>query len=135
VLLSGRSAATVAAFGHAYATSGDIQNALEQVAELERQGRQGYVSPYYLAVVYAGLDDKDRAFGELEKAYKNRDDNLFDLNVDPWFDKLRLDPRFKDLLLRLPSEALGKALNLPVAIASGLFGLMLAPVPPVPAHY
>ncbi len=100
VLLSNGSATTVAALGHAYAAAGRRDQAVQQLRLLNRQAQKGYVSPYLRAVIYAGLDDRDRAFTELEKAYTNGDE-LFDLGVDPWFDRLRADPRYKNLLRRI----------------------------------
>jgi serine/threonine protein kinase/Tfp pilus assembly protein PilF len=60
-----------------------------------------YVSPAELAVVYIGLDDKERAFASLERAYTARDLQLQFLGVDPNFDDIRSDPRFTELLRRV----------------------------------
>jgi DNA-binding winged helix-turn-helix (wHTH) protein/TolB-like protein len=60
-----------------------------------------YVSPVEFAYRYALLDDKENAFLWLEKAYVERSPQLFNLNVDPDYDKLRSDARFADLLARL----------------------------------
>ncbi len=59
------------------------------------------VSHYWEAITYAALGDKDKAFAELEKAYKARDWFLQRLKVDPFLDSLRDDPRFGDLVKRL----------------------------------
>lgn len=56
---------------------------------------------YLVASIYAALGDKDRAFAKLEKAFAERDYNLHRLKVDPLFDPLRDDPRFKDLVRRI----------------------------------
>jgi hypothetical protein len=52
-----------------------------------------------IALIYAGLSEKDEAFAWLEKAYKER----FNPSIlaRPAFDVLRSDPRFQDLLRRL----------------------------------
>lgn len=100
VLLSKGSATTVAALGHVYASAGAKDKALQQLRRLDQQARQGYVSPYLRAVIYAGLGEQDKAFAELEKAY-DKGDEVFDLGVDPWFNNLRADPRYKRLLGRI----------------------------------
>jgi TolB-like protein/Tfp pilus assembly protein PilF len=59
------------------------------------------VPAFDLAVVYAGLGRKDEAFAQLEQAYQDRFYRLVYLGVDPLFDPLRSDARFKDLLNRI----------------------------------
>jgi hypothetical protein len=54
----------------------------------------------YFACIYAGLD-KEQAFFWLEKAYQERSDGLTYLDVEPTFDPLRSDARFKYLLQRV----------------------------------
>jgi len=47
---------------------------------------------YEVALIYAGLGDKDRAFEWLDRAYEARDMGLVLLKVDPPLDPLRSDP-------------------------------------------
>ena len=49
----------------------------------------------------SGLGDKDQAFAWLEEAYNERSNILQFLKVEPNFDPLRSDPRFRDLLHRV----------------------------------
>ena len=91
----------LAALGYAYAKSGRRQEAeavLKQWKEIEKTK---YVANYWLAIVYAALGEKDAAFAELEKAYREHDWFLQRLKTDPFMDPLRGDPRFKDLVRRL----------------------------------
>jgi hypothetical protein len=53
-----------------------------------------------LASIYAALGDKDRAFYELEKTFKERPQMLSDLPEDPAFEGLRTDARYRDLMRR-----------------------------------
>jgi hypothetical protein len=62
------------------------------------------VGRYEIALVYAGLGDKDRAFHWLDAAYQAHDVGLVYLKVDPCLNPLRSDPRFAVLLQR---EGLG----------------------------
>lgn len=57
--------------------------------------------PYYTAVAFAKLGDKDRAFEYLEKAFATRYTGMVWLKVTPELDNLRDDPRFADLLRRV----------------------------------
>jgi hypothetical protein len=60
-----------------------------------------YVSPGELAVLYAGLGDKEAALSSLEKAYAAHDLQMQFLKIDPHFDSLRSDPRFQDLMRKV----------------------------------
>jgi hypothetical protein len=53
-----------------------------------------------MAVVAVGLDDRDGAFGWLQKAIEPRDWALPMLKADPIFDSLRSDARFPAILER-----------------------------------
>ena len=87
--------------GHAYAVSGNREEAQKVVDELKELSKQRYVSSYNIALIYTGLGEKDQAFEWLENAYKERSDLLVYLKVEPRLDSLRSDPRFADLLRRI----------------------------------
>ncbi|MGH9861567.1 MAG: TPR end-of-group domain-containing protein, partial [Candidatus Acidiferrales bacterium] len=53
------------------------------------------------AVVYGSIGDRDAAFRHLEDAFRAREWVLVTLKVAPYFDSLRDDPRFQDLLRRM----------------------------------
>ena len=50
---------------------------------------------------YLGLGDYDKAFAWLEEEYKERSNSLQFLKVHPFYDPVREDPRFKDLVRRV----------------------------------
>jgi len=87
--------------GHAYAKSGRRAEAQKVLDRLKRLSRQTYVSPFFVAIVYAGLVEKDRAFELQEKAYEERAEDLALLKAHPLLDDLRADPRFAALLKRM----------------------------------
>ncbi|MGI9165599.1 MAG: TPR end-of-group domain-containing protein [Pyrinomonadaceae bacterium] len=60
-----------------------------------------YVPTCRIASIYVALDDRDKAFEGLHKAFEVRDWELFRLNADPYWTPLRDDPRFKELLKRV----------------------------------
>jgi tetratricopeptide (TPR) repeat protein len=99
--LSGRSPRMVARLGHAYAIAGRKQEALEALHELNGMSERQYVSPYEIAIIYAGLGERDLVFEWLERAYEDRSSWLTFLKVEPSFDKLHSDPRFVDLVKRV----------------------------------
>jgi hypothetical protein len=71
---------------------------LDQLTVLSKRK---YVRPDYVATVYAGLGERDKAFALLEESYDDRSIPGADIMVDPIFDSLRSDPRFADLLRRM----------------------------------
>ena len=87
--------------GHAYAASGDRQNAQKIINDLSNLSKQRYVSPYFTAEVYAGLKDKEKTIEYLEKAYEDKSVWLVWLKVEEIFDFLRADPRFQELQRRV----------------------------------
>jgi TolB-like protein/DNA-binding winged helix-turn-helix (wHTH) protein/Tfp pilus assembly protein PilF len=87
--------------GYAYARAGKRAEARKVLDELKERSKRSYVSWFYVAAIYAGLDEKDHAFACLEKAYAQREQGLVVMNREPMFDPLRSDPRFTDLLRRI----------------------------------
>jgi TolB-like protein/Tfp pilus assembly protein PilF len=76
-------------------------------AVYENRRKTGYASPFMIARLYADRGEKDKAFGWLDVAYRERDCLLIGLNVWPQFAALRSDPRFVDLVTKigLPKQA------------------------------
>ncbi|MBA4123793.1 MAG: protein kinase [Acidobacteria bacterium] len=85
--------------GRVYALSGKRNEAIAILDKLKTTEK--YVSPTELAILYAALGDKEKAFASLEKAYTERDFQLTSLKVEPGYDPLRDDPRFQDLMRRV----------------------------------
>src|SRR5438552_255801 len=69
--------------------------------ELNERSKERYVSPYYVAKIYAALGDKEQAVAWLEKGYEERNPDFIELKVEPALDVLRTDARFRDLLRRI----------------------------------
>ena len=85
--------------GAAYAQAGDLGAAQKILRQLEAS--REYVSPGELPVLYAALGKREAAFASFEKAYQARDQQLQYLGIEPAFDGLRSDARFKDLMRRV----------------------------------
>jgi len=87
--------------GYAYAKTGRRQEAEDSIAKLREIEKTQYVIHSFLAIIYGALDEKDKAFAELERGLKENESWLKWLNPDPMIDPLRDDPRFKEILRRL----------------------------------
>ena len=74
------------------------------LSDLMRLHDQGNRVTYNIAWLYIGLGDKDKTFEWLEKAYQEHDLYLFLLNIDPYWDSIRSDPRFISLLKKMGLE-------------------------------
>jgi eukaryotic-like serine/threonine-protein kinase len=99
--LSGYNSRTLARLGHAYAIAGKKHEALLVLHELNAVARQHYVSPYEIAIIYAGLGERELVFEWLERAFEDRSSWLTFLKVEPSFDNFRSDPRYTDLVKRV----------------------------------
>ena len=96
-----RSPAVMGVLVRAYAHAGRREEALRLLDELKRRRRTSYVPTAAFVNAYLGLGDNEQAFVWLEKAYKEESNLLQLLKVHPYFDPLRGDPRFTDLVHRV----------------------------------
>src|SRR5258708_301377 len=98
---SGDSPLSRASLGRTLAMSGRRAEARRIADELEELRRKRYVPAYYLAFLYAGLEEKDRALSWLEKACEERSAWAAMMKVDPKFAGILEEPRFQELLRRI----------------------------------
>jgi TolB-like protein/Tfp pilus assembly protein PilF len=91
----------LAAIGHVQGISGRRGDARHTLEELRRLGRERYVTPYGVALIHAGLGERQQALAWLERALADRAHWLVWLKLDPRFDALRADPGFAELLVRI----------------------------------
>jgi len=99
--LADRSNASLALLGHVYARLGQRSETDAVIKELERRYAKKEADGRDLVVVYAGLDDKDKAFTWLEKAFADRSVFLVFLKLEPLMETLHSDPRWKELEKRV----------------------------------
>jgi serine/threonine protein kinase/tetratricopeptide (TPR) repeat protein len=92
--------------GWFYALAGKKEKAYELLADLEERSKKGYVSSFWTAAIYLGLDEIDKAFEWFERAYEDRDGNMIYFTVPPVFDPIRSDPRYQRLLEKMGLEHL-----------------------------
>lgn len=89
-----------ASLGFAYARAGRNAEARDILAKLQSLSQRRYVSGLYFAIIYTGLRDNDRAIEHLNQAYQSRHPGLVLIRIDPMFEGLRADERFKQLAQR-----------------------------------
>ncbi|RMI15609.1 MAG: hypothetical protein D6681_04010 [Calditrichaeota bacterium] len=98
---SGGHPGMLSALAYAYGVQGQVDSTRYLLARLQALSRQQYISPYYLGMIHSALGEMDRAFAYLEKAYQERTNWLVFIRVDPLFDPLRDDPRYRRLLEKI----------------------------------
>ena len=82
--------------------TGGWKSALEKgIAELLKQRKSGYASPFDIAAYYAELGKKDQAFTWLDTAYKERAFEMESLKTHFALSPLRSDPRFAELVRKV----------------------------------
>ena len=87
--------------GWIYAVAGRRKDAERVIQDFNKLSSTASVDPLWVAEIYSGLKDKERAFEFLEKSYRQHSANLAYLKPDPFWDNLRSDPRYADLLRRM----------------------------------
>ncbi len=94
----------LADLGYAYARAGEVRQSRKILDQLVERAPKRYVSSALIAQVHAGLGEAGPALERLERACEERATELAWLQVRPFFDPLREDPRFVALLSRLGFE-------------------------------
>jgi len=84
--------------GIVYAKMGQQEKAREILTDLIERSNQEYISQTMMAILYFSLGEDDKGFQRLEKAYEEFDTWLRLIRVEPLFDRVSKDPRFKALL-------------------------------------
>ena len=101
VAMTSRSGISLGDLGYIYASTGKRTEAIAVLKELEDKYARKEAIGQYVAPVYLGLGDKDKAFEWLEKVFQTRSGKLAAIRWHIPFESLRDDPRFKDLLKRM----------------------------------
>ena len=101
VSVSNRSPGAIGVLIRAYAHAGRRSDALRLLDELKRRREKGYVPTAAFVNAYSGLDDREQTFVWLERAYQEQSNILQFVKVHPYFDSVRNDPRFVDLIRRV----------------------------------
>ena len=84
--------------GYALARSGREREARDELAKIFAQGRDRWVSPYSIALLYNGLNDRDQCLSWLEKGLAEHDPRMVFLKVEPKWNNLKDDPQFQKMM-------------------------------------
>ncbi|MDM0115210.1 winged helix-turn-helix domain-containing protein [Variovorax sp. J22R133] len=95
----------VAARGYTFGVAGRRDEARSVLLEMQALSTHRFVTAYGVALVHAGLGQKDEAFAWLDKAFEERSNWLVWLRLDPRWKTLRDDPRFTAFVERLKFPA------------------------------
>jgi DNA-binding winged helix-turn-helix (wHTH) protein/TolB-like protein/Flp pilus assembly protein TadD len=87
--------------GRAYALAGRADEARAELEHLQVLGAQQFGVGYHAALVYAALGEREPALAALERSLTDRSQMVGFINVDPGFDALRDEPRFRAVVGRL----------------------------------
>ncbi len=101
---SGQTHLLIAALGWAYGKAGNRQKALEYLKKLEAIAQREVVSPVYFTRISTALNDFDKAFDYLEKAYQEHDSSLLNIKTEESIRDLHDDPRFNAILKKMGLE-------------------------------
>jgi TolB-like protein/Tfp pilus assembly protein PilF len=101
VALSNRSPGALGILVRAYAHAGRRADALQLLEELRQRRKAGYAPAGAMVNAYLGLGENEQAFVWLEQAYTEQSNMLQFVKVHPYFDPIRNDPRFADLVRRV----------------------------------
>ncbi len=85
----------------AYARANQRQEATRILNELLNSADQRSVSGFNIGCIYLALGNKEQALRQLEYGYEQRDVWIKELKAWPWFDELKNEPRYKDLMRKL----------------------------------
>jgi tetratricopeptide (TPR) repeat protein len=103
--LSNGNALAVAALAHVYGQAGSQLDARKILLQLH-QGCSGYVSEWALALVYAGLGEREPALSALAQSIAaHSPQSAMFMSGEPRLDGLRSDPRFRQMQSVLYGQA------------------------------
>ncbi len=91
----------LAGIGNIYGILKEREAAQRMLDTLTMLSSKQFVTSYGVALVYAGLGDKDKAFQWLDKSYEERSNFLVWLKVEPRWAPIRSDKRYAELVRRV----------------------------------
>ncbi len=96
----GKDAVILADLAWAYSKAGKVDEARKILDGLVTTAKQGSGATTAIAGIYSILGERDSAFDWLQRAYDDHSISV-SINVEWWFDNIRMDPRFSALLEKM----------------------------------
>lgn len=90
--------------GYTYGLAGKISEAEEILKEALQRVEEGNFSSNFIALIYTGMGNKDKAFEWLERAYEKRDPRIYPIKTMANFKSLNSDPRWTEFMKKLGLE-------------------------------
>jgi tetratricopeptide (TPR) repeat protein len=103
--MSRGAAMAVALRAYVHGLMGEQSQALESIEHLMAAAKQRYTPAFAVALAYAGLGDKDQTLAWLDRAYEERFARLAYIQQETFWDPLRPDPRFGEMVRRIGAPA------------------------------
>jgi DNA-binding winged helix-turn-helix (wHTH) protein/TolB-like protein/Flp pilus assembly protein TadD len=91
----------LANLGRAYALAGRVNDARAQIAQLQALGAEGIGVGYDIALIQAALGEREAALAALEQALTDHSQMVGFINVDPGFNGIREESRFRAVVGQL----------------------------------
>jgi predicted Zn-dependent protease len=86
---------------YVYGRLGNMKQADKLVEEMRTASQRSPVSSFLFATAFVGMRKQKEAMEALEEGYKVHDPDIVGFNSTPWFEPLRSDPRFQNLVTRM----------------------------------
>ena len=87
--------------GITYAEMGEIEKAIDVLNEIQKREETEYVSPFLKSLLLFSLEQDNKGFNALEKAYNDHDLELTEITTYPLLDRIKADPRYQEILKNL----------------------------------
>jgi len=85
--------------GHALGLAGEYKSAKQMADFYSLKSKDHYLPPVQRAFIHIGIGEHDEAIRLLEQAYEENSWFLVFMQIEPWLDPIRDDPRF-DLIVQ-----------------------------------
>lgn len=87
--------------GYAYAICGNKEEGYKILDTLQSRAKIRHIPPSYFTWIYFAMEEWENGFQWLEKAYEVRDPWLTEIKNNHFYDDIRSDPRYVELLKKM----------------------------------